>query len=111
MIENVADSNDPPSADEQVTVLGSSGIADRVRSRKGTSAKSVKPTPKRRLVLHTPPTMATRQKVSKGKVVTSSAVEILYEDNEDIHGEWKSLLYCCCDTVFILILFLSCRSF
>ena len=55
LVENVAESDDPPSEDDQVTIIGSSsGIADRVRNRKGTSAKAVKATPKRKLMLPTP---------------------------------------------------------
>ena len=67
-MENVAESDDPLSEDDQVTIIGSSsGIADRVRNRKGTSAKAVKATPKRKLVLPTPPSRNTRH---KGQVTT-----------------------------------------
>ena len=86
MVENVVDSDDLPSADEQVTVLGSFGIADRVRNRKGMSAKAVKPIPRRKLMLPTPPNRTTIQKASKGKGATPSAVEILNENNVDIQG-------------------------
>lgn len=54
LVENVADSDNPPSDDEQVLIVGSSSIADRVRSRKGTSSKAAKATPKRKLILPTP---------------------------------------------------------
>ena len=42
LVENVAESDDPPSDEEPVMIVGSSGIADRVRSRKGTEAKAIK---------------------------------------------------------------------
>lgn len=84
LVENVAEFDDPPSKDDQVTIIGSSsGIVDRVRNKKGTSAKAVKATPKRKLMLPTPPTRNTRQ---KGQLTTQKAVEVLSE-NEDIHGK------------------------
>ena len=83
LVENVAESDDPLSEDDQVTIIGSSsGIADRVRNRKGTSAKLVKPTPKRKLILPTPPSRNTRQ---KGQIITKKAAEAL---DEDIHGKY-----------------------
>jgi hypothetical protein len=83
LVENVAESDDPLSKDDQVTIVGSSsGIADRVRNRKATSAKVVKATPKRKLVLPTPPSRNTRQ---KGQVITKKAAEAL---DEDIHGKY-----------------------
>ena len=83
LVENVAESDDPLSEDDQVTIIGSSsGIADRVRNRKGTSAKPVKPTPKRKLILPTPPSRNTRQ---KGQIITKKAAEAL---DEDIHGKY-----------------------
>lgn len=83
LVENVAESNDPLSEDDQVTIIGSSsGIADRIRNRKGTSAKPVKPTPKRKLILPTPPSRNTRQ---KGQIITKKAAEAL---DEDIHGKY-----------------------
>ena len=83
LVENVAESDDPLSEDDQVTIIGSSsGIADRVRNRKGMSAKPVKPTPKRKLILPTPPSRNTRQ---KGQIVTKKAAEAL---DEDIHGKY-----------------------
>ena len=83
LVENVAESDDPLSEDDQVTIVGSSsGIADRVRNRKGTSAKAVKATPKRKLVLPTPPSRNTRQ---KGQITTKKAAEAL---DEYIHGKY-----------------------
>ena len=82
LVENVAESDDPLSEDDQVTIIGSSsGIADRVRNRKVMSAKPVKPTPKRKLILPTPPSRNTRQ---KGQIVSKKDVEAL---DEDIHGK------------------------
>ena len=47
LVENVADSDDQPSEDEQVTILGTaSSIADSVQNKKSTSAKPIKATPK-----------------------------------------------------------------
>ena len=73
LVENIADSNDPPSDGEPVTYIGSSSIADRVRSRKGTEAKALKANPKRNLLFPTPSSRATRQKGPKGKVVQNVA--------------------------------------
>ena len=83
LVENVAESDDPLSEDDQVTIIGSSsGISDRVRNRKGTSAKPVKPTPKRKLILPTPPSRNTKQ---KGQIITKKVAEAL---DEDIHGKY-----------------------
>ena len=83
LVENIAEFDDPLSEDDQVTIIGSSsGIADRVRNRKVMSAKPVKPTPKRKLILPTPPSRNTRQ---KGQIVTKKAAEAL---DEDIHGKY-----------------------
>jgi hypothetical protein len=83
LVENVAESDDPLSEDDQVTIIGSSsGIADSVRNRKGTSSKPVKPNPKRKLILPTPPSRNTRQ---KGQIITKKAAEAL---DEDIHGKY-----------------------
>jgi hypothetical protein len=82
-VENIAESDDPLSEDDQVTIVGSSsGIADRVRNRKVTSAKAVKATPKRKFVLPTPPSRNARQ---KGLVKTKKAADAL---DEDIHGKY-----------------------
>ena len=55
VVEKVCESYDPPSEADQVTIIGSSsGIAGRVRNKKGTSTKEVKATPKRKLMLPTP---------------------------------------------------------
>ena len=54
LVKNVVDSDDPPSDEEPVMIVGSSGIDDRVRSRKGTEAKAIKANPKRKLLLPTP---------------------------------------------------------
>lgn len=40
LVENVTDSDDPPSKEEQVMIVGSSDIADRVRSRKWASQRN-----------------------------------------------------------------------
>ena len=58
------------------------GIADRVRSRKGTSAKATKATPKRKLTLPTSPTRSVRQ---KGQLSIPPSVEALPRE-ENIHG-------------------------
>ena len=87
-MENVADSDDPPSDEEPVTIVGSSGIADRVRSRKGTEAKALKANPKRKLVLPTPSSRTTRQKGLKGKAIQNVAEAL----DEDIHGKYKSYI-------------------
>lgn len=83
MVKNVADSDDPPSKSEQVMIVRSSVIADRVRNKKGTSAKAIKATPKRKLILPTPHSKTIRQKGSQGKVI-QSAIET--PDDDDIHG-------------------------
>lgn len=80
LVENV----DDPSSEDQLMIVRSSSIADRVRSRKGTSAKATKSTPKRKLVLPTPPSQTTRKKSSQGKTVVHSALEGPSDD--DIHG-------------------------
>ena len=87
-MENVADSDDPPSNEEPVTIVGSSGIADRVRSMKETEAKALKANPKRKLVMPTPTSRTTRQKGLKGKAI-QNVVEVL---DEDIHGKYKSYI-------------------
>lgn len=87
-MENVADSDDPPSDEELVTIVGSSGIADRVRSRKGTGAKALKTNPKRKLVLPTPPSRTTRRKGLKGKAIQN----VVEAPDEDIHGKYKSYI-------------------
>ena len=82
LVENVAESDDPPSDEEPVMIVGSSGIADRVRSRKGTEAKAIKATPKRKLVLPPPTSRTTRQKGPKGKAIQSTSEAL----DDDIHG-------------------------
>lgn len=82
LVENVVDSDDPPSDEEPVMIVGSSGIADRVRSRKGTEAKAIKANPKRKLLLPTPSSRTTRQKGPKGKAIQTVPQAL----DEDIHG-------------------------
>lgn len=95
----MAESDDPPSEDDQVTIIGlSSGIADRVRHKNGTSAKALKATPKRKLMLPTPPTISTRQ---KGQLTAQKVVALLNE-NEDIHGEY--MCYYFSDSAFMHLL-------
>jgi hypothetical protein len=91
LVENVVESDDPLSEDDQVTIVGSlSDIADRVRNRKGTSAKAVKATPKRKLVLPTPPSRNTRQ---KSQVTTKKAAEALDEDILDTSNDANARAY------------------
>lgn len=53
IVENIVDSDDLPSNSDQVIIVGSSGIADMVRDRKGISAKALKMIPKRKLDIPT----------------------------------------------------------
>ena len=79
------DSDDPPSDSDQVIVVGSFGIADRVRNRKGTSAKALKPIPKSKFDIPTPSSRFIRQKNSHGKAIASAASEDPEDDG--IHGK------------------------
>lgn len=82
LVENVANFDDPPTDEEPVMIVGSSSIADRFRSMKGTEAKAIKATAKRKLVLPTPTSRTTRQKGPKGKAIQSMPEAL----DEDIHG-------------------------
>lgn len=71
IVEDVGDSDDPPSNDNQVANIGSSNIAGRVCEWKGTSAKAPKLLPKRKLDILVPTSRIVKQKDSHGKAIVS----------------------------------------
>ena len=73
------------SDDVPMTYAGTSGIADRVRERKGTEMKASKPPIKRKLDIPTLLSIAAKKKKFQDKVVGAIPSEGL--DDEDIHGE------------------------
>ena len=79
----ILSSDDVPKA-----YTGTSGIADRVRERKGTDMKVSKPPIKRKLDIPTLLSRASKKKNSQEKVVAATE----RSDDEDIHG--KSALQC-----------------
>ena len=74
----ILSSDDVPKA-----YAGTSGIADRVRERKGTDMKASKPPIKRKLDIPTLLSRASKKKNSQEKVVAATESS----DDEDIHGK------------------------
>ena len=87
LVEDVGDSDDTPSGSDQLRIVGSSGIADRVRTRKGTSAKAAKTVPKRKPNVPTPSSRNVKQKTEKarGKAIMYAPERMVDED--DIPGK------------------------
>ena len=87
-IEAIPDVEILSSDDGPLTYAGTSGIADRVRERKGTEIKAAKPPIKRKLNIPTLLSRDTKKIASQDK--TDASVPSENSDDEDIHG--KSLL-------------------
>ena len=84
-IESVPDVEVLSSDDGPVTLARSSGIADRVRERKGTVMKAPKPPVKRKFDVQASLSRATKQKEFQYETIVTAASED--PDDDDIHGK------------------------
>lgn len=92
VVEDIADSDDHPSDDNQISIAGSFGIGSRVRGRKGTSAKALKSVPKKNLDIPIPTSRTVKQKESHSKAIMSIVLE--NPEDEDIHGKTNLIEPC-----------------
>ncbi|GKD46575.1 hypothetical protein Tco_1271220 [Tanacetum coccineum] len=90
--KNTDDPDDPNAEEKQTLVVGSSGIRDRVRNKKGEGSSQARPSSKIKMQLPTPVSRTTRQKVmmlptkmSKGKASALKNLEVS-DDEKDPHG-------------------------